>query len=266
MVLESLFSVKKILKKPLNMLVLSIVISFVSIYIADFIFPEAAGYLIPAFVTIAMAPLVYRIFIVEEEVEREEAEHKINEGFFERHGETILLFGLFFLGNFISIFLVSLFFPEEFVTSVFVPQIKTIEAISSIPVSGAALNSQFLQIITINNLKVMAISFVLSFLLVVGALYVLSWNASILALFLASFLRQGLYETFYERTLGILPHAPIEILAYFLAGIAGAMLSVGMIREKLTSKEFRLIFKDSMLLLSLATLAVILGAFLEVFI
>lgn len=265
MVLESLFSVKRILRRPLNMLVFSIVISFASIYIANFVFPEATGYLIPAFITIAMAPIIYRIFVAEEEVERKEAEHKINIGFFGRHEETILLFTLFFIGNFIAIFVVALISPEEFVTSAFAPQIKTIEAMSSFPVTGSVLSTQFIQIIILNNLKVMAISFVLSFLLVVGALYVLSWNASILALYLASFIRHGLYETFFEHTLGILPHAPVELLAYFLAGIGGAILSVGMIREKLMSREFFLILKDSMILLALAVIAVIIGAFLEVF-
>ena len=115
-----------------------------------------------------------------------------------------------------------------------------------------------------NNLRVMALSFALSFMLGSGAVVIMAWNASILGLYLASFLRQGLLEEFVVRTVGMIPHAPVEIGAYFLAGIAGGIISVGLVREKLFSKEFFLVFKDSLLLLGLAVLAVVLGAFIEV--
>ena len=110
----------------------------------------------------------------------------------------------------------------------------------------------------------MALSFALSFLIGSGAVVILAWNASILGLYLASFLRQGLVEEFVVRTVGMIPHAPIEIGAYFLAGIAGGMVSVGIIREKLFSKEFFLVFKDSLILLVWAFAAIIIGAFIEV--
>ena len=58
----------------------------------------------------------------------------------------------------------------------------------------------------------------------------------------------------------------VEIAAYFLAGIAGGILSTGIIREKLFSQEFLLVFRDSLILLGLAVLAVILGGFIEVFV
>ena len=62
----------------------------------------------------------------------------------------------------------------------------------------------------------------------------------------------------------MIPHAPVEIGAYFLAGIAGGIISVGLIREKLFSKEFFLVFKDSLILLLWAVVAIIVGAFIEV--
>ena len=116
-----------------------------------------------------------------------------------------------------------------------------------------------------NNLRVMIFSFVLSFLLGTGAIFILSWNASILAVYFAGFLRGGQFETFYQQTLGIIPHAPIEILAYFLAGIAGGILSVGVIREKINSKEFMLVLRDSLILLMISVFAVLLGGVVEVY-
>ena len=124
--------------------------------------------------------------------------------------------------------------------------------------------ADILSVIITNNLRVMALSFALSFLIGSGAIVILAWNASILGLYLASFLRQGLLEEFVAKTVGIIPHAPIEIGAYFLAGIAGGIISVGLIREKVFSKEFFLVFKDSLLLLAWAIVAVIIGALIEV--
>jgi uncharacterized membrane protein SpoIIM required for sporulation len=266
MVLESIIPIKKVIKKPIDMFIFSMVISFASIYLADLIFPgESIGKIITLFITVGITPMIYGIFRTEEEIEREEAEHKIDEKFFERHGETILLFSLFFLGVFASIFTVSTFSEEKYVKYMFEDQLAEIARVTSIGGSGSFVASNILEIIIENNLRVMTLSFLLSFLIGSGAIIILSWNASILALYLSSFIRRGLIDEFLARSISLIPHAPIEIAAYFLAGIAGGVLSVGLIREKLFSKEFFLVFRDSLILLGLSVLAVFIGAFIEVF-
>ena len=269
MVLESIFPVKKVVKNPIDMLILAVIISFASIFIANMIFPGAStGKLITLFITAAIAPAIFGVFREEEEVEREEAEHRIQEGFLDRHDETIKIFTFLFLGVFLSIFLVSITFPANFVESTFEDQIKEIERITSLSsakVLGKTLSPDILDVILWNNLRVMSLSFILSFLIGVGAVVILAWNASILAIYLASFVRKGLIEEFMVRTISIIPHAPIEIFGYFLAGIAGGVLSVGLIREKFLSKEFLLVLRDSLILLLLAVAAIFLGAFIEVF-
>ena len=267
MVLESLLPVKKVIKNPLDMFIFSIIISLISIYLADLIFPgNSIGKIITLFITVGVTPMIFSIFRKEEEVEREEAEHRINEKFFERHGETILLFSLFFLGVFAALFTVSTFSEEKYVRYIFEDQLAEIARVTSIgSSSGSFMASEILQIIIENNLRVMGLSFLLSFLLGSGAIIILAWNASILALFLSSFVRKGLMEEFVLRSIALIPHAPIEIAAYFLAGMAGGILSVGLIREKLFSKEFILVFRDSLILMGLAVLAVFIGGFVEVF-
>ena len=262
MVLEDILPVRILENKPIYMFFLSIVITAISVFIAHFIFPEYAGIVMPLLVTVAMSPLVYNIFTIEEETERKEAEHKINLNFMGRHGETMLLFGLFFAGSFVTFFILAILLPDSFTSSIFLPQMEAISAISDI--SGAAVLSGPLNLIIMNNLKVMFFAFLLSFLMGAGAIYILSWNASILAVYLASFINRGLLSEFFNRSLGIIPHAPVEIIAYFLAGMAGGILSAGLLREHLESKEFALVFKDSLKLLALSVLAVLVGAFLEV--
>ena len=259
MVLESIFPVKKVVRNPMEMFIFSMLVTFSSVYLADLIFPgSSAGKIMTLFITVAMTPMIYGIFKEEEEVERECAECKIKKSFFDRHDETIWSFTFLFIG----VFLIAILSPEEYVTQMFGDQLSEIERVTSI--SGNFNMAGILNIIILNNMRVMALSFALSFLLGSGAVVIMAWNASILGLYLASFLRQGLVEEFVVRTVGMIPHAPVEIGAYFLAGIAGGIISVGLIREKMFSKEFFLIFKDSLILLAWAVAAIIVGAFIEV--
>ena len=267
MVLESIIPVKKVIRKPIDMLIFSLVISLASIYLADMIFPgSSTGKIITLFITVGITPMTYGIFRQEEEIEREEEENRIKERFFQRHGETILIFSLLFFGVFLSIFMVSAFSEESYVKYIFQDQLSEIARVTSLAnPSGAFVASEMLEMIIENNLRVMGLAFLLSFLLGTGAIIILAWNASILALYLSAFIRKGLITEFLVRSISLIPHAPFEITAYFLAGIAGGVLSVGLIREKLFSKEFLLVFKDSLILMGLAVLAVLIGAVIEVF-
>ena len=267
MVLEAIFPVKKIVKTPYDMFLLAAIISFASIFISNMIFPgSSGGKIITLFITASLAPVVYGIFRCEENVERECAEHiGIKRNFIDRHEKALKIFTLMFLGIFTSLFLVSILLPTDFVQATFGDQLSEIQRITSIP-TGNVLSPQILDVILWNNIRVMSLSFALSLLIGVGAVVILAWNASILALYLASFVNKGLYEEFMVRTISIIPHAPIEILGYFLAGIAGGMLSAGLIREKLWSKEFLLVFRDSGILMCLAVVAIVIGAFVEVFV
>ena len=270
MVLEALFPTKSVVRNPIDMFALAAVISFASFFLANIIFPgESTGKIITLFITASLAPIICGVFSEEEEVERECAEHKMKKQFLDRHDEAIKIFTLLFAGVFVAYFLVSIIFPAEFVEVTFNDQLSEIRRITNIPsgnVVAKALSPDVLEVILWNNLRVMGLSFALSFLIGVGAVVILAWNASILALYLASFIRQGLIDEFMVRTVSIIPHAPIEIFGYFMAGIAGGVLSVGLIRERINSKEFLLVFRDSILLLFIAIAAIFLGAFVEVFV
>jgi len=262
MVLESLFDVKKIKTKPANMFIASFLTTIVSIFVAHIIFKEYCGLVLPFLITLSMSPIVYRIFQIEEFEDRLVAENKLKEDLIDRHGDVIYLFSLFFIGVFLATFVSVFFLPEQMTGVLFKQQIEDINAIKS--VTGNFLSDPFLEIIIINNLKVMFFSFILSFLFGVGALIILSWNATIAAVYLSSLLRKST-PYFFATTIGILPHMLIEISAYFIAGIAGGILSVGMIREKFGTKEFKFVIKDSLLMLLISVLLVIVAGVVEVF-
>ncbi|MFZ3077611.1 MAG: stage II sporulation protein M [Candidatus Aenigmatarchaeota archaeon] len=263
MVLESLFSARKIESKPVDMLLLSAIISFASVALAYIVFPEYAGVVFPLLITVGMAPVFYRILADEEVLEEEEAEGKISENFFQRYGEIVWLFSLFFIGVFAVVFFVSLFLPENFAQILFKPQLDSI--FSSKSVTGNALSQGALGTIFSNNMKIIIFSFALSLFLSTGALWILGWNASVLGVYLAGFLNRGMFAEFASTSIGMFPHAPLEFAGYFLAGIAGGILSAGLIRRRYNfkGKEFRLVLRDSLLLLALAAIAIAAGAAVE---
>jgi len=266
MVLESLFPDKKIRSKPIDMLALSFIITIVSILLAYSVFPKYAGIIFPLLTAVAMAPLIYRIFGEEEEEIEEAVHNKSHEGFLQRHDDTILLFSLFFIGSFLASFFIASFFPESFVKVAFEPQLNDINAVQSLSqsASGKAITGGLINLIIVNNLKVMVFAFLLSFLFATGATFILSWNASILGIYFASFVRQGLFDQLIATTTGIFPHAVIEMTAYFLAGIGGGILSAGMVREEFFTPEFKLVLRDSLMLMGMSIAFVIVGAYVEV--
>lgn len=271
MVLESIFSASTVERHPRDVMMMAFFVTLVVSFMSYYIFPEYTGIIIPLLVTVSMTPLIYKVFSIEEKIERKQAENIIHRTFLRRHVKTIKILSFFFIGSFLAVFVMMLLLPDDLLSFMFKPQIEAIKAITgyaAYSISGAAIGNTVdtLVMITLNNMRVMAFAFVLSFLFSTGSLFILSWNASILAIYLAAFIRQGLMEDFFSVAVGILPHTPIEIMAYFLGAIAGGMLSVGMIREKWGSKELHLIIKDSAIMLGLSVLAVALGAILETYI
>jgi len=258
MVLESLFSAKKIENKPIDMLLLSILVSFASVALAYLVFPEYAGVVFPLLITVGMAPIFNRIFSYEEKKERKAGD----EGFLKRHREIILLFSLFFIGVFVSIFFITLLLPEEF-SAMIKPQLDAIASVK--PATGAAVFSGPLDAILFNNVKIILLSFVASVVFGVGSIWILAWNASVLGVYFASFLKKEMFYQFAAGSANLLPHAPLEFLAFFLGGIAGGFVSVAIVKERRNMKAFLHVFKESMLLLALSIAVVFIAAFLEVY-
>ncbi|MBR9682879.1 MAG: stage II sporulation protein M [Candidatus Aenigmarchaeota archaeon] len=275
MVLEALFSAETLENKPRDMFILSFIVTLVVTFLSYYIFPTYAGIIIPLLVTVSMTPLVRDIFIMDEISERKQAKRKISKTFWDRHDETIKILTFFFLGSFAAIFLLMLVLPADMLSTIFEPQIIAIQTITGsleYSLTGAAITQnaiskpEVLSLITMNNLKVVAFSFILSFLFSTGSLFILSWNASILAIFIGILVRKGLFTEALSAAIGILPHAPVEIVAYFLAAIAGGILSVGIMREKWGSKELNLVVRDAIILIVLAIIATLVGAGIEVYI
>lgn len=179
----------------------------------------------------------------------------------------------FFIGSFVIFFLLSLVMPSKIMSSdqiygtakVIVPQKL---GLPSPPVDA----NQLIIGIFRNNFSVMIAAFILSIIFGAGSLFLLTLNASIFASALSNVLWQTVQNSEYlylysliSCNMGILFfHMLPEVVGYFLAAIAGALLYVAILKEKLFSAEFMRTMKKSLLILLIAIGVLLISAIIEV--
>jgi uncharacterized membrane protein SpoIIM required for sporulation len=125
-----------------------------------------------------------------------------------------------------------------------------------------------------NNVRVMVFCFVASFLFGAGALWIISWNASIVGVFIGAKIRQELsslpalhayFTGFPKYSLGIALWGIPEIAAYLIAGVAGGIISVAVAKHHFSSEGFWLTVYDGTLLMLFAIFLIYVGAWVEHF-
>ena len=265
MVFELLINPKEAEAKPVEMFFYGLVITSVSLFTAYYIFPSSSSIIFLFFVTIATLPTVRAILLEDEEFDEER--ERIDLSFFEHHERTIMVYAYFFFGVLISVSFWYTVLPDSYGSVLFSQQISTI---TSIRMSGAATESMMsFWMILSNNLKVTTIAFLLSFFFGTGAIFILSWNASVIGVFVSNLAKDfsakysySLIQGHLDALLSIAIHGIPEIAAYFIAGIAGGILSFGMIRGR---QDIR-IAKDAVALYLLSALILLFAAVLEVWV
>ncbi len=266
MVLESIINPKNAEDKPSHIFAIAFLYTMLAAFVSERIFPRSASILTISFITILFVPFFQKLFEIEEKKE-ETAAIRHDSNLFARHKQIIYVFTVFFLGVILGMTFLYVFFPSQ---DIFSAQTDTLKYFGTTKITDRGDFSLFF----INNTQVMVAVFLMSFAFGAGAIFILAWNASVIAVYLGliieGFLLQGLGKTvafIYGIPVGIstiLVHGIPEILAYFFAGLAGGILSVGIIREKIRSREFATIFKDSLFILVLAEFLISIAAYLEV--
>jgi len=129
----------------------------------------------------------------------------------------------------------------------------------------------FFRIFT-NNFRVMLFCLFFAFVYGAGAIFILTWNASVIGVAIGSFIKTNImnYGNYAHLTtfalLRYLTHGIPEILAYFVAGLAGGIISIAVIRHDFRTKKFEHILLDSVDLILLAILILIIAGLIEVYI
>jgi uncharacterized membrane protein SpoIIM required for sporulation len=162
--------------------------------------------------------------------------------------------------------------PQSVTESLFKVQTQTILDINNRVTGNVASDTDIFMTIFINNLKVLIFCILFAFIYGVGAIFILTWNSTVIAAAMGNFIRSRLAESsnyFSITSLGILrymTHGIPEILAYFIAGLAGSIISVAIINHDLKDKNFQKIIIDSADLLLISIFVLFLAAIIEVYV
>ncbi|MDO8642920.1 MAG: stage II sporulation protein M [Candidatus Woesearchaeota archaeon] len=278
MVLESLITPYTAEKKPWEMVFLGILFSTVALFISIQIFETMAG-LIAVFLTVfACVPLFYNTMKFEEQKDLLPLpERKL----LREHARALTFFMCLFLGTVISFVAWYLFLPTEVSQKLFEIQITTIKNINAHSVLGSLTSVDLFNKIFFNNIKVLIFCILFSFFYGSGAIFILTWNASVVAVAIGSFIKKNLASA--VSSLGLakitgfagvvsfgfmryLFHGIPEILAYFIGGLAGGIISVAVIQHDLSSDNFERIVFDAADLVLIAVAVLFVAGLLEVYV
>ncbi len=280
MVLESLLYPNKAQENPWSMFFIGILYHSVAVFLALWIFEKQASFVAVFFTVLAATPFAYNTMRMEEKKDIElDSEKKI----LGEHNKAIFFLILLFLGVTVSGVFWYAVLPAQTTGHLFEQQITTIAQINN-RVSGAATgfatSTDILFKILFNNVKVMIFCVIFAFIYGVGAIFILTWNASVISAAIGNYIRSNLATaaelvgiskvTGYLSvvSVGLLRyflHGIPEILAYFYGGIAGGIISVAIIKNHFSTEKASQILLDVGELLLIGFGLLIAAAIFEVY-
>jgi uncharacterized membrane protein SpoIIM required for sporulation len=281
MVLESLSNPWKAEHRPWVLLMWGAVYAAVAGVLALALFPSSLQSMVMvALSTIACIPLLYNTIKYEEQKDlRIEGEQKL----LGEHAKAIMVFMMLFLGMTVGMTALYVLLPVDSAVSLFSGQIDTYKAINPAQtVTGAATQSSAFNRIFFNNLKVLFFCVVFSLLYGAGAMFVLSWNASVIALAMGNVIRTKLALIAastgsvtlvdYFKVIVIdsfsryFIHGFFEIASYIIAALAGGIISVAIIKKHFNTDKTDHIVLDVSDLLLASFVVLLFAALIEVYV
>lgn len=278
--LESLINPKRAEKGPWKMFFIGLLYASLSLLLVKFFFSgdpvliKYSGWIVVLFCVMFSLPFMYFI------IRREEKEDETVEGIrqvWNAHKDAMYAFIWLFLGFVVAF---SFWFLVLQDAGLLNAQIETYCAINSpsnvegcveqystgtflTPTGDATGAARFASILQ-NNLYVMMFTLIFSLIFGAGAIFILAWNATVIAGAIGVFTRFELSQI----PLGLLRymiHGLPEITTYFFAALAGGMLGTGLIRNGFDSKKFIHILQNAVILLFIAIVILIIAGLMEVY-
>jgi len=275
--LESIINPKRVERGPLKMLIIGIVYSSLSLLLVKWFFSsdpvlsKFSGMIVVTFCVMFTLPFLYYL-IKQEEEEDEQVEGVL--GVWKVHKDAIYAFMWLFLGFIIAFSVWHIVLQDM---NLFNAQLQTYCMINSPgdidncvarssidSISGAATKEmRFLSIIE-NNIYVMIFTLLFSLIFGAGAIFVLAWNASVIAAAIGIFTQYQWTEIPFGLARYMIHGFP-EIAAYFVTALAGGILGVGVIRNGFRSPKLVRILENTAILLFIALIILVIAAVMEVY-
>lgn len=278
MVLESLMNPFKAEKEPWEMFFIGLLYASIALFLSVWIFRQQSSLVMIFLTVLATVPLIYNTIKYEEKkslfIEKEKSLLK-------EHSRALSFFGFLFLGFTIAFAFWYVVLPNSLVNDLFNVQTQTIVEINNRVTGSWQESLNLLGIIFLNNTKVLIFCLLFAFLYGVGAIFILTWNASVIGVAIGNFIRTEINKAaaligfdktakyFHTISIGLFKysiHGIPEILAYITAGLAGGIISIAVIRHDFGTKKFENILLDSSSLIIISLCLLVLAALLEVFV
>jgi len=270
MVFESLMTPWKAEKHPWEMIFFGFLYASIAIALSIWIFRDHAGLISVFFTVMFCIPLLYNTLRMEEEKADFYEEEK---SLLKEHGKALLFLLFLFIGMTFSFATWYVAMPQEMSQSIFSVQMHTIVDINS------NVNSEFgtFTKIVANNIKVLTFCLLFSFVFGAGAIFILTWNASVIAVAMGSLIESHVLNTqsgfiiahiegYSGAVLRYFVHGIPEIAAYFVAALAGGIISVSIIKKDIFTKNFQKIAFDTSNLIIISIIILVLAGFIETYI
>ncbi|MCK4996970.1 stage II sporulation protein M [Candidatus Pacearchaeota archaeon] len=277
--IELLMKPKHAERRPWEMFFVGAFWASVALLLVTFVFgndsvlKDGSGLLVVTFTVIACMPFMYYVIKLEEEKDIEIS----NSGkLIKEHSKAIRAMMWMFLGFVVALSIWYLVLPNSAGQN-FNFQIKTFCAINSpshysycieqhgVPsMTGSVTGANALLAIFANNIYVLIFTILFSLVFGAGAIFILVWNASVIAAAIGIFTKGRLINL--PLALGrYMIHGIPEIGAYFIGALAGGIVSVAVIRKDLRGEGTWKILQDSLLLIIIAIGVLIVAALMEVY-
>ena len=271
MVLEHIFPEDWLEQKGRYAFILGIIYSIVGLLLASILFPSDPALVAVALTSMLLLPEMYKIFAIEERKESVEKKISLSE-LWKDDIDVVRIYVFLFLGIILVYSMGTILLPSLQSNNMFREQveIRLGQGFAGNAVSIGQFTGDLFFSLLSNNFLVLIACFVLALLTGDGAIFLITWNASVwgtifglTARSAADFAGQHPIYLFLLIMLIVFPHMMLEAISYFLAAISGSIISKDVILEDFASDRFFGVFSFNLYLLFVALIFLVLGAAVE---
>jgi uncharacterized membrane protein SpoIIM required for sporulation len=280
--LEMLINPGKAERRPWEMFFVGMFYASVSVLLVNWIFnkdpvlSKNSGILVVTFTVMFSVPFVYYVFRLEEKRAAQVGRSAMQ--LIKDHRLALWAFLWLFVGFVVGFSFWYILLPTTESSAAQVETYCTINrpanvdecvaqygAGKDVSLTPFITNKERFFLIFANNIYVLIFTLIFSLLFGAGVIFILAWNASVIA---------AAISIFTQSNLGSLPlamfrylvHGIPEIASYFISALAGGIISLAIIRRETGTDKFWKVLQDSLNLIILSVVILFIAALLEVFI
>ena len=279
--LEMLISPRKAERRPIELFFVGIFYASLSMLLVNWIFSQDAvlskysSILVITFTVMFSMPFVYYTIRLEE---RKISPERSLFSLIKEHEKAIYAFMWLFLGFVLAFSVFSVVssnqsFEAQIETYCSINRPSTINecvsqygAVEPTKSAGSASSSgKRLFSIFSNNIYVLIFSLIFSLIFGAGVIFILAWNASVIAAAVGIFAKSEI-SSIPMGMLRYMVHGIPEIASYFTIALAGGIISSAVIKHQLGTERFWGVLQDTINLIILSVVILAIAALLEVYV